>query len=293
MKIFITGGTGFIGSAVIKELLAKGHEVVGLARSEKSEQTLTELGASAVHGSLEDLDSLKRGAEAADAIIHCAFVHNFADFVAAGQTDKRAIEALGEALAGTNKPFIVTSGVPRRADNQPVTENDESPTFARMSEAAALPFAERGVKVMLVRPSRFVYGEALINGFISSFIGIAAQKGVSAYVGDGGNRIHAVNVLDLAKLYILALKNGKAGAIYQGVGDGAIPYKDVAGTIGKRLNVPTASISPEQATEHFGFLSRFVGADNPASSEITQTALGWKPTHPSLLETLAMEKTAL
>jgi nucleoside-diphosphate-sugar epimerase len=287
MKVFITGGTGFIGSAVIKELAANGHAAVGLARSEKSKQTLTALGASAFYGSLEDLGSLKRGAETADAVIHLAFVHNVADFAAAGQTDKQAIEALGGALAGTNKPFIVTSGVPNGENGHIVTENDESGKFPRMSEAAALPFAERGARVTIVRPSRFVYGETLANGLIAALIGIAVQKRVSAYVGNGSNHIHAVNVLDLAKLYLLALEKGKEGAKYQGVGNSAIAFRDVAEAIGKRLDVPAASISAERAAEHFGFLGQIVGADNPASSEITQSELGWKPTHPSLLEDLA------
>jgi nucleoside-diphosphate-sugar epimerase len=286
MKVFVTGGTGFIGSAVIRELVASGHSVTGLARSEESKQALAISGASALDGSLEDLDSLKRGAQVADAVIHCAFVHNFADFVAAGQTDKQAIEAIGESLVGTGKQFIVTSGVPGGASGHVVTENDESGAFPRMSEAAALPFSERGVKVTFIRPSRFVYGKELTNGFISALIAIAGQKGVSAYVGSGTNHIHAVNALDLAKLYLFALEKNVA-ATYQGVGDGAIPFVAVAEAIGNRLGVPTASITAEQVAEHFGFLGQIVAADNPASSEITQTALNWQPTHPSLLEVLS------
>ncbi|MDR1482396.1 MAG: SDR family oxidoreductase [Synergistaceae bacterium] len=287
MKVFITGGTGFIGSAVIRELIGAGHEVTGLARSDTSKQRLAELGASSFYGSLEDLDSLKRGAENADAVMHLAFVHNFADFIAAGQTDRQAIEALGGALVGTNKPFIVTSGVPNGEDGRVVTENDESGRFPRMSEAAALPFADCGVDARIVRPSRFVYGEALTNGFIAALIGIAGQRGISAYVGDGSNRINSVNVLDLAKLYLLVLERGVSGAKYQGVGNGAVPFRDVAEAIGKRLNVPAAGISAEKAAEHFGFLGQIVGADNPASSEITQTTLNWKPMYPSLLGYLA------
>ncbi|MDR2509888.1 MAG: SDR family oxidoreductase [Spirochaetaceae bacterium] len=287
MKVFITGGTGFIGSEVIKELVAGGYEVVGLARSAQSKQALKELGAAAVDGSLEDLDSLKRDAVAADAVIHCAFIHNFADFAAAGQTDKAAIESIGYALAGSNKPLIVTSGVPGEVPGHVVTENDVSPEgFPRQTEQAALPFAQRGVDVRLVRPSRFVYSEALTNGFISALIGTAAQKGTAAYVGDGSNHTHAVHVSDLAKLYVLALKKGANGAKYQGVGDSAVSYRDIATAIGKWLNVPTTSITPEQAAEHFGFLGQIVSADNPASSEITQTALDWRPTRPTLLDVL-------
>jgi nucleoside-diphosphate-sugar epimerase len=287
MKVFVTGGTGFIGAAVVKELLQAGHTVAGLARSEQSKQRLAELGASASEGSLEDLDSLKRGADSAGAVIHLAFVHNFEDFAAAGQVDRKAIEAIGEALAGTGKPFLVTSGVPVGASGQVVSENDASPArFPRQTEQAALPFLERGVDVRIVRPSRFVYGEALANGFISALIGIARQKGVSAYVGDGNNRIHAVNVLDLAKLYLLALEKGENGAKYQGVSDGAVAFRDVAEAIGRRLNVPAVSISEAQAAEHFGFLGGIAGADNPASSGITQKALGWKPARAPLLRVI-------
>jgi nucleoside-diphosphate-sugar epimerase len=287
MKVFITGATGFIGSAVTKELIAHGHEIVGLARSEESKARLAELGASAFEGTLEDLDSLKRGAEAADATIHCAFVHNFADFVAACEIDKRAIETIGEALSGTNKPFIVTSGVPGSVDGSAVTENDDSDgSMPRRSEEVALPFAGRGVDVRIVRPSRFVYGEALTNGFIAAVIGIAQQKGVSAYVGDGANHTHAVNVLDLAALYRLTLEKGKSGAKYQGVGDGSVAFRDIAEAIGKRLNVPVQSITPEQATGHFAFLGVIVSAENPASSELTQIELNWKPVHLGLLATI-------
>jgi nucleoside-diphosphate-sugar epimerase len=286
MKVFVTGGTGFIGSAVVKELIAGGHAVTGLARSDKSAQALTALGLGVVDGSLEDLESLQRGAQQADAVIHLAFIHNFSDFAAAGETDRRAIEAIGEALVGTNKPFVVTSGVPAGESGCVVTENDQdSGITPRRTEAAALPFAERGVNVILIRPSRFVYGDELKNGFIAALIGIAEQKSVSAYIGDGRNHIHAVHVLDLAKLYPLALEK-RGTAIYQGVGDGAVPFRDVAEAIGKRLNVPTASISVEEAMEHFGFLGGVVAADNPASSELTKTVLGWNPTHPSLLDIL-------
>jgi nucleoside-diphosphate-sugar epimerase len=287
MRVFITGGTGFIGSAVVRELLDTGHEVVGLARSEKSKRALATAGAFAFDGSLEDSDSLKRGARTSDAVIHLAFVHNFADFVSAAETDKRAIEAIGEALVGTGKPFIVTSGVPSNADGSVVTENDEpDPRFPRQSEVAALPFVERDVRVSIVRPSRFVHDSG-IYGFVSRLIDIAREKGVSAYIGDGANKLHAVHRLDLARLFRLALESGKGGAKYQAVGDFAVPYRDIAEAIGKRLNMPTASISAEQAVEHFGFLGQIVGAANPASSEITQAALGWKPTHLSLLEDLA------
>jgi nucleoside-diphosphate-sugar epimerase len=286
MNVFVTGGTGFIGTAVVRELIEDGHEVTGLARTERSKEALAASGVTVIDGSLENPDSLKHGARAADAVIHLAFVHNFADFVAAGQTDRQAIEALGNALVGTGKLFMVTSGVPGGMDGHIVTENDaDNGATPRRSEAAALPFVERGVKVALIRPSRFVYDERLMNGFIAALIGIAMEKGVSAYVGDGNNRIHAVHVLDLAKLYLLALEKHET-AIYQGVGDGSIAFRDVAAAIGKRMNVPTVSLPANRAEEHFGFLGPVVGADNPASSDSTKSALGWKPAHPSLLDVL-------
>ena len=288
MRVFITGGTGYIGSAVVKELIGSGHEVIGLARSSESKQRLEELGGTATHGSLEDLGSLKRGAENADAVIHLAFVHNFADFAASAEKDKTTIEALGKALVGTNKPFIVTSGVPSSMDGHSITENDISdPRTPRVSEQAALPFAERGVRVSIVRPSRFVHGGGLYS-FATYLINIAQEKGVSAYVGDGANRLHAVHRSDLAVLYRLALEKGENGAKYQGVGDFSVPFRDIADAIAKRLNVPSVSISADKAAEHFGFLAPIIAAENPASSEITQAALGWKPTHISLVDDLTL-----
>jgi nucleoside-diphosphate-sugar epimerase len=286
MRVFITGGTGFIGSGVIKELLGAGREVVGLARSEKSKQALAAMGVSAIDGSLEDLDSLKRGAEAADAVIHCGFVHDFANFAKSCETDKLAIEAIGAALIGANKPFIVTSGVPMGESGQVVTENDGAETRTpRVSEQAALPFIKQGVRVMFVRPSRFVHGHGNY-GFASMLIDIAGKSGAAVYVGDGANRIHAVHRDDLAKLYALVLKKGETGKAYQAVGDFAVPFKEVAEAIGKRLNVPAVSIPMAQAMERLGMLGGVIAADNPASSEITQTALGWNPTNLSLVEDL-------
>jgi nucleoside-diphosphate-sugar epimerase len=292
MKIFITGGTGFIGSAVVNELSLQGHKIIGLARSEKSKGRLAEMGAEAFDGQLEDLDSLRRGAKNADAVIHLGFVHDFANFAECCETDKRAVEAMGGALAGTNKPFIVTSGVPTSADGHIITENDESDTYTpRKSEQAALPFAKRGVKTMIVRPSRFVHGDGVF-GFVTWLINIARDKGGAAYIGDGTNCLHAVHKNDLAQLYCLVLEKGENGAKYQGVADFSIPYRDIAEAIGKRLGVPAKSITAEQAGEHFGFLSQIVGAQNPASAEITQTALGWKPTYPALLDDLRNEVKA-
>ena len=289
MRIFITGGTGFIGSAVVDELVRTGHEVVGLARSEKSAKALENLGARAFMGSLEDTDSIKCGADSADAVMHLAFVHDFSDFTASVETDRKVIEAIGETLSGTSKAFVVTSGVPMRKNGELVTEQTPSNTkdFPRMSETAALPFVENGVRVLVIRPSRFVHGEGDAHGFTVSLINTARQTGESAYIGDGKNQVQAVHRLDVASLFHLALEKGTAGGIYQAVGDGAIPFREVAETIAHMLNVPAVSISPAEATAHFGFLGQIVGTDNPASSEATQKTLGWKPTHPTLLEDLA------
>jgi nucleoside-diphosphate-sugar epimerase len=227
----------------------------------------------------------------ADAVIHAAFVHNFADFGAAVETDRRAIEAIGETLTGSNRPFIVTFGVPTGKDGQVITEDDDSDpaAFPRISEAAALPFAKRGVRVSSVRPSRLVHGEGDSHGFIPRLIDIARKKGISAYIGNGQNRCQAVHRLDVAHLFRLALEKGTAGARYQAVADGGIAFRHIAEAIGRRLNLPAVSISLEEAVSHFGFLGQIVGLDNPASSEITQKALCWHPTHPSLLQDLASD----
>ncbi|MDR1264097.1 MAG: SDR family oxidoreductase [Propionibacteriaceae bacterium] len=291
MRVFITGGTGFIGSAVVAELLAAGHEVVGLARSQASAQTLEQAGAEAWEGALDDLDRLQQGADAADATIHAAFVHNFADFAAAVETDRRAIVALGQALAGSNRPLVVTSGVPLGEPGQVVTEaTDADPArFPRLSEAAALPFARQGVRVSAVRPSRLVHGPGDRHGFVPQLIAIARQSGQSAHIGDGHNRVQAVHRLDVAALFRLAVERGTAGARYQAVADGGLTFRRLALAIAQRLGVPAVSIPASQAQDHFGFLGQIVAADNPASSEETRQTLGWAPTHPSLLQDLASD----
>jgi nucleoside-diphosphate-sugar epimerase len=288
MRIFVTGSTGFIGTAVVRELLDTGHEVIGLARSKTSAQSLEKAGAAVQEGSLEDIDSLRRGADSADAVIHTAFVHDFSNFGAAVETDRRAIETIGETIAGSSRPFVVTSGVPVGKYGQVVTENDDSDPaiFLRLSEAAALPYAKRDVRVSIVRPSRFVHGQGDTHGFVPQLIGIARNKGVAAYIGDGSNRCHAVHILDVAHLFCLAVEKATAGSRYQAVGDEGIPFREIAEAIGKLLHIPTVSITAEEAMNHFGFLGQIVGMDNPASSAITQKTLGWHPTHPSLLQDL-------
>lgn len=292
MRIFITSGTGFIGSAVVDELIGAGHEVIGLVRSESSVQRLRNAGVTVINGSLEDIDSLKRGADSADAVIHTAYIHDFSNIGAAVETDKRAIEAIGETLVGSNRPFIVTSGVPVGKNGQVMTEDDvpDPSVFPRLSEAAALPFAARDVRVSIVRPSRLVHGEwDEPSGFITLFIHIARKNGVSAYIGNGDSRCQAVHRLDTAHLYRLAVEKGEAGARYQAVADEGIPFRAIAEAIAAKLNIPAVSISAEKAAEHFGFLAMFAGTDNPASSEKTRKLLGWQPVHPTLLQDLASD----
>ena len=291
MRIFVTGGTGFIGSVVARELIDRGHEVIGLARSESSCKILEKLGASVFEGSLEDLDSLHRGADISDAVIHMAFIHVFSNFGAAIETDRRAIETIGETLAGSNRHFIITSGVLTGKDGQVTTENDDSDpaAFPRLSETAALPFVKRDVRVSVVRPARFVHGEGDTHGFIPQLIDIARKRGISAYIGNGLYRCHAAHRLDVAHLFCLAVERGTAGARYQAVGDTGIAFRDIAGMIGQRLSIPSVSIPAEDAMSHFGFLGQIVGADNPASSEITRETLGWQPAHPSLLQDLSSD----
>jgi nucleoside-diphosphate-sugar epimerase len=288
MRIFVTGSTGFIGSAVVRELLDRGHTVIGLARSESSVQSLEKAGASVQEGSLEDVDSLKRGAASADAVIHIAFVHDLSNFDTGAETDRQAIETIGETLVGSHRPFVVTSGVPMGTPGQVVTENNDDfePIGPhRFSEATALPFAKRDVRVSIVRPSRFVHGEG-DHGFVPLFIDIARKKGVSAYIGDGSSRCHAAHRLDTAHLFCLAVEKATAGSRYQAVGDEGIPFREIAEAIAKRLRIPAVSIPAEEAMNHFGFMGLIAGADNPASSEITQKTLGWCPAHLSLLQDL-------
>jgi nucleoside-diphosphate-sugar epimerase len=283
MRVFLTGATGFIGSAIVSELINAGHQVRGLARSETGATALAALGAEVLRGSLEDLDSLRGGAANSDGVIHTAFIHNFLNYGAAAETDARAIEALGEGLAGSGSPFVVTSGTLLLQRKGPLaTERDETiPNFARKSEAAGLAIGSRGARVSVVRLSPSVHGDG-DHGFVPRLIAIAREKGVSAYVGDGLNRWPAVHRLDAARLFRLALEKGSAGARYHGVADQGVPFREIAEIIGRRLNVPVVSKSAEEAADHFGWIANFVNVDCPASSDETQKQLEWRPTHPSL-----------
>lgn len=283
MRVFMTGAAGFIGTATTKELIANGHQVVGLARSENNVDALKKMGAEVHRGSLEDLDSLRKGAEKADGVIHLAFIHDFSKFAENGQIDKQAIDAMGEALAGTNKPFIVTSGTLLIAPGRVATEEDAVALgLPRVSETAGLSFASKGVRAMAVRLPQ-VHGADGKCGLVTWLLNIAREKGVSAYIGDGGNRWSGAHRLDVARLYRLALEKGVAGKSYHAVADEGVTTRDIAEIIGRHLNLPVISIAPERAAEHFGMMAMFAGRDGAASSALTQQWLGWKPTQIGLI----------
>jgi nucleoside-diphosphate-sugar epimerase len=280
MRIFVTGATGFVGSAVVQELIGAGHQVLGLARSEEGAASLAAAGAGVHRGSLEDLDSLRSGAASADGVIHTAFIHDFSNYAPAAEKDRLAIAALGAA----DRPMVVTTGTLLLERKGPLaTEDDASnPNFPRKSEEAALELASRGLRVSVVRLPPSVHGDG-DHGFVPHLIAVAREKGVSAYVGDGQNRWPAVHRLDAAHLYRLAIEEGSAGARYHGVADEGVPFRDIAGVIGRRLNVPVVSKSAEEAAGHFGWISHFASIDCPASSTQTREQLGWRATHASLI----------
>ena len=287
MRVFVTGATGFIGSAVVRELIDAGHQVLGLARSDAGAKSLAATGAKVHRGDVEDLDSLRSGVAASDAVIHTAFIHDFSKFEANCEIDKRAIEALGTALAGSDRPLIVTSGTaiaftPGRLTTEEDAPNSPIPRVA--SEKAAASVAAQGVRVLVMRLPQV--HDPVKQGLISYMIDVARQKGVSAYVGDGHNRWPAVHRLDAAHLYRLALEKGSAGARYNAVAEEGIPLREIAEVVGRGLKVPVVSKSAEEAGEHFGWLAHFVGADVPASSALTQQRLGWRPKGPGLIADL-------
>jgi nucleoside-diphosphate-sugar epimerase len=287
MRVFVTGATGFIGSAVVRELLDAGHQVLGLARSDAAAKSLIATGADVHHGSLEDLESLRSGAAAADGVIHTAFIHDFANYGPAAEADRRAIETVGSALAGTDRPLIVTSGSLLAQRQGPLaTEADpHNPTFPRKSEDVAHALAAQGVHASVLRLPPSVHGEG-DHGFVPQLISIAREKGISAFIGDGLNRWPTVHRLDAAHLYRLILEKGAAGATYHGIADEGIPTREIAEAIGHGLNIPVVSKSPEAAADHFGWIARFFGIDGAASSALTQEWLGWRPVQPGIIADL-------
>ncbi len=288
MRVFVTGASGWIGSAVVPELLDAGHQVLGLARSNTAAASLTALGAEVHRGGLDDPDSLRTGAAASDGVVHLAYNHDFSRIEQAAETDLQAIETIGSTLVGTDRPLVIASGVLGLAPGRVATERNEPDPGAhpRIAGAqAAMSLATRGVRSSIVRFAPTVRG-AGDHGFVAALVSIARDKGVSGYIDDGGNRWPAVHRLDAASLVRLAVERAPAGSALHAIAEEGVPTRAIAETIGRHLELPVVSIPAEQASDHFGWLARFFGADSPASNELTRELLGWEPTHPGLIEDL-------
>jgi len=297
MRVFVTGASGFIGSAIVPELIGAGHQVLGLARSDAAAAVVEAAGGEVQRGSLDDLDALRAGAAAADGVVHLAYNHDFSDMAGAAELDRGAIEALGTELEGTGKPLAIASGVLGLASGRAGTElasgragtEQDSPdpaTHPRIANAAATrALAKRGVRSSVVRLAPTVHGEG-DHGFVAVLIEIARAKGISGYIGDGSARWPGVHRLDAATLFRLAIERAPAGSVLHGVADEGVPTRAIAEVIGRHLDIPAVSIDPEQAEEHFGWLALFLALDSPASSALTRELVGWQPTHPGLIDDL-------
>jgi nucleoside-diphosphate-sugar epimerase len=300
MRVFVTGASGWIGSAVVPELIGAGHQVVGLARSDASGAALAATAAEVHRGTLDDLDGLRSAAAASDGVIHLAFKHDLAftgDFEGAATADRLAIETLGEALVGSDRPFLIASGTLGLAPGRVATERDMpdldpattsftgGPAIRAVNAQITLDFASRGVRSSVVRLPPTNHGDG-DNGFMATLVAIARDKGVSGYIGDGTNRWPAVHRLDSARLFRLGVETAPAGSVLHAVADEGVPIRDIAEVIGRHLDLPVKSIAPEDAGEHFTWLAGFLGVDSPASSTLTRELLGWQPTHPGLIDDL-------
>ncbi|GAA3223362.1 SDR family oxidoreductase [Nonomuraea helvata] len=299
MRVFVTGASGWIGSAVVPELIGAGHQVTGLARSDASAAALAAAGAQVRRGTLDDLDGLRRAAAESDGVIHLAFKHDIAfsgNYQGAADADRLAVETFGEALAGSGRPLVIASGILGLATGRVATERDGrdhdpsagpsgGPQGRLATAQLTLALASRDVRSSVVRLAPTVHGEG-DNGFMAALVGIARDKGVSGYIGDGSSRWPAVHQLDAAHLFRLALEQAPAGSVLHGTADEGVPIRDIAEVIGRHLNLPVVSIPRESAGEHFGWLGGFLASDSPASSTLTRESLGWRPAHPGLIDDL-------